>query len=846
MDNNEQGYNGQGYDPQSYDPQGDGQQNYDPQVYAQQTYDQRGYDQQVYAQQTYDQQGYDQQAYAQQTYDQRPYYQQGYDQQAYSQQEYDQQTYAQQGYDQQTYAQQGYYQQGYYQQGYDQQAYSQQGYDQQSYNQQDYDQQPSDQPEKAKDKAEKKPGGTSGNGGKSGSKKGLIIAIIAAVVVIAGTIAAILLLGGKKDKDKKDDEKTTAASTENNGTTETGTGAGTGTEATSGATTEATTEDVAELQEPNLLEDVYVFNMHITPPSGVESVGMDLYKDKDGNDIYKTLYYELRDGTELTYYNYIGMSISDIGIETAGLETKTVDGHTFYEYVENSYIYEMCDDGGHLYIIYFYSPSEGERKVLDDAIATTKIEDSAFGATLTPELPDLSYTQDPSLPFCGYAISLEEDAFGEVEEKTVIQVYGESFSKMDFSIVTTLYKNKKIEDVVYSLFTEYETVTIGDYSFNANKADDELGVYKYYTQHGDDVYLFKDGGSSGSRWYDRSDASKAAFEAFLPTVVFSNGTAVAVDIPETPDTPDTPEDNIDPELEGWLQSPNEQKDLSYVPEQPIFYEDENIKIEVKNITIITAGRNGHEYYEKPYVWDLTITNKTASDINWMRGYYIQMNHISGGSYIDFLWNDETVNNMTLKANESLDIKQTFSYGSDFMYLLSDPAYVNCMLVYSTDGPNIMKWVTYYPHGESAPADKDDRPDVSGLTPLIDRDGVRIYIVKGDVGYHDDAETQISFEGYIFNDRENPVWIGNEEDVTFALSDGTEAKKSSGTLGGGDVQPGCVQHLYISISATGDVHENYGEGLSFTIPFKCVEKNYETEEITEIFEDNLSYTSGPLD
>ena len=835
MDNNEQGYNGQGYDPQSYDPQGDGQQNYDQQVYAQQTYDQQGYDQQGYDQQVYAQQTYDQQPYYQQGYDQQAYYQQGYDQQAYSQQEYDTQTYAQQGYDQQ-----GYDQQGYDQQAYDQQAYYQQGYDQQSYNQQDYDQQPSDQPEKAKDKAEKKPGGTGGNGGKSGSKKGLIIAIIAAVVVIAGTVAAILLLGGKKDKDKKNEGKTTAASTEDTGAT--GTGTGTGTEDTSGDTTEGTTEDVVELQEPNLMEDEYVLNMHITPPSDVESVGMDLYKDKDGNEIYKSLYYELADGSEITYYNYIGKAITDIGIETAGLETKTVDGHTFYEYAENSYIYEMCDDGGQLYVIYFYPSSEGERKVLDDAIVTTKIEDSGSGATLTPELPDLSYTQDPSLPFCGYAISLEEDALGEVEEKTVIQVYGESFSKMDFSIVTTLYKNKKIEDVASALLTEYDLVTIGDYSFNANKADDELGVYKYYTQHGDDVYLFKDGGSSGSWWYERSDASKAAFEAFLPTVVFSNGTAVAVDIPETPDTPD---DTVDPELEGWLDPPNEQKEMSYVPEQPIFYEDDNIKIEVKNISIIAAGRNGHPYYEKPYVWDLTITNKTGTDINWLRGYYVQMNHISL-PYIDFLWDDDIVNNVTLKANESLDIKQKFYYGSDYMYLLSDPAYIKCMLVYSVDGPNQLKWVTYYPHGEGAAEDKDDRPDVSSLTPVFEKDGVRIYIVKGDVGYYDSDGTQVSFEGYIFNDREAPVWVGAEDDTKFTLSDGTEATKSSGGFVGSDIQPGCVQHFNLGFTATGDVHENYGEGMSFTIPFKCVEKNYETEEITEIFEDNLSYTSGPLD
>ena len=79
-----------------------------------------------------------------------------------------------------------------------------------------------------------------------------------------------------------------------------------------------------------------------------------------------------------------------------------------------------------------------------------------------------------------------------------------------------------------------------------------------------------------------------------------------------------------------------------------------------------------------------------------------------------------------------------------------------------------------------------------------------------------------------------------------MSDGAEATRSGGAIGGGDVQPGCVQHLYLGFTITGDVHENYGEGMSFTIPFKCVEKDYDTEQITQLFEDNLSYTSGPLD
>ena len=822
MDNNEQGNNGQDYNPQSYN--------------------QEGYDPQSYDQQTVDQQGYDQQAYYQQGSNQQVYYQQGYDQQGYDQQGYDQQAYNQQGYDQQAYYQQAYYQQGYDQQAYYQQQYSQQGYDQQT------TVNPMMQPEKMKEKAEKTPGGNAGNGGSgsdsSGKKKGLIIGIIAGVVVIVGVILAIILLGGKKDMDKKDDKGTTSATSEEGSTADTSTGTGTvTTENTGDSTTESTTEVVVTGEEPNLTGDEYVLNMHITPPTAYEGVGMDLYKDKDGNDVHKCLYFEFEDGSQLSYYNYTGYTINDLAVDVTGLQTTNIDGHAFYNYESSGTLYEICEEGGRLYVISYDPETEGERGPLDDAIANTKIESENKGMTTTDEIQDVSYTIDPSLPYCGSTISIWEDAAGVLDEKYVVLQFGRDLKDSDYSLVLGIFKNRKVEDMVSTLATDYEIQTIGENTYDANKPDDD-GVYRYYTQHGNDVYVFKDGGSTKSWYLERTDDSKAAFDMLMQSIVFANGPAVAAEIPDAPDQP--VEDDIDPDLEGWLPPPNEQKEMSYVPEQPIFYEDDSIKIEVKNVTLITPGRNGKPYYKKPYVWDLTITNKTGVDISWLRGYYVQLNHISYSSYIDFLWDDDNVYNVTLKANESLDIKQTFAYGNDLMYLLSDPAYVKCMLVYSLDGSNNMKWVTYYPHGDGAPNDKDDRPDTSTLTPVVNRDGVRIYIVKGDVGYYDADGTQVAFEGYVFNDRDKPIWIGNDEDVKFTLSDGAEATKSGGAIGGGDVQPGCVQHLYLGFTITGDVHENYGEGMSFTIPFKCVEKDYDTEQITQLFEDNLSYTSGPLD
>ena len=786
MGNNEQEYAGRGYDPQTYDPQ-----NYDPQGYAQQGYDP----------QTYDPQNYDPQGYVQQEYDPQTYDPQNYDSQGYAQQEYDQQTYAQQ-------------------------SYAQQSHDPQ-------------------EKASPKPSEGSGEATKKTKKKtGLIIGIIAGVVVIAGIIITILLLNKNDDK-KKGNNGTGKANIEGGTTSTSGsTSAGTG-DATDTAT-ESTTGEVEIVKEPNLLTDDHVLNMYYAPPSGIDKVTMNLYQDIDGNDLYKGMSYELEDGSEINYYNYAtGEGIKELGIDVAGLETVSIDGRSFYTYKSGDNIYEICEENGHLYVIYYNPANEGERGVLDDAIASIRFEDANGGLSLTPYIPDLSYTLDPSLPFCGYAMSLEEDSSGNVVKKILGFVYGKSFSEMSYSTAVTMYKNKKVDEVVYDLSTDYEIVTIGDYSFDANKDSDELGTYEYYTQHGDDVYMFKDGGVASSWLYERSDESRAAFEAFLSTIVFTSGTAVAAEIPDAPDQP--VDDTVDPDLRGWLPSPNEQKDMSYVPENPILYEDDNIKMEVKNITYITSGRNGHPYYENPYVWDLTITNKTGEDIYWMRGYYIQMNHISNRSDIDFLWDDETVNNVTLKANESLDIKQEFGYGSDYMYLLSDPAYVNFMLTYNLNGANNqIKWVTYYPHGEGAAEDKDDRPDTGNLTPVVDRDGLRIYIVKGAIGYSSDEYTQISFEGYIFNDRDKPVWIGNDEDVKFTLSDGTEASVTSGGFGGGDIQPGCVRYFNLTISVTGDVHEKYVDGISFTIPFKCAEKDYETEQTTQIFEDELSYTSGSLE
>ncbi len=669
-----------------------------------------------------------------------------------------------------------------------------------------------------------KPSGSSGSGGGSGKKKGLIIAIISAVVVIAGVVT-VLLLTNKKDKKKDNKEQaqvSTEATTDENGNTSTEVSSGdTETPTTEDQSTEAPTTEVTQVEtDPDIWNDHSVFNMTFpAPPEDYKYSSMRVIIDKDGIQHDKQVEYRTGSGNALSYYVIYGYKLADLGIDLAGLEKVDQAGHTFYIYQEHDDYYALTEDGDLIYVILYEPLIKGDDAPFRDALSQVAFTEGAENPKYSTTLYDLTYSIPDGLPFCGYAISISADKeTNKVTEKSLTLIFGKDTTSYDYSIIMNAYFDSTIDFQAGDL-SEYEIKAIGDNTFNAKLPDDDetYNSSTYFTQHGNDVYRIRDNGKQSSWLYERSDESAAAFDKFIETVGFSTGNGTAAEIPE------------------------KVKPVVSVPENPIFYEDDQIKLEITQTTYRPPEAK-QASYEYTYEMNYKVTNKTDKVISRVDVYDVVINHFCFSSNNDLVYYGNVY-----QIDPGQSIEGTLEWNDGEGGYLTDGQVIQAMVYYKFEGESTytQNKVTYYPHGDNV--DKNDTPDMSDKTPAFDKDGLKIYITREDIGYTG-SSTQVTFEGYIINESDKILVFRNPDGTVATLTAG-ENRTITNFSCYGDVHPGCVSTFHMTVSIDGDdVSADYADGMSLEIPYeiKYIDETTENGEYKDLSNGTFAYTSGPLE
>ena len=665
------------------------------------------------------------------------------------------------------------------------------------------------------------PAGNLTNGGapvgknSGGSRKGLIIGIISAIAVLCAALVVLLIIMNKKkdsgNEAASSEVTTQAAADVDNPVTEEAKTDETGGE----ITTEEATEETTVIADKNIWEDTSLYDMSFTIPQDYSKVTLKLVLDKDGKQLDKQLEYTAEDETKLSFSVIFNQSLSDLGIDTSDLTSVEHEGHTFYIYDEGSNYVAFAEEDSTLYVI-LYDPllaSDSSVDKLKEYLNTVTFSEDNPDIEYNYELPDILYDASAKKPPCGYGLQLKEDKQGEVLEKQVSLLYGNDPENYDSSLIIRMIKGTTIEKQVSDL-TEYEIKTVGDNDFNAKILKDEYTMNAYYTQYGDDVYLIKDGGESSGWGAEPTEESVAIFNEVIKTFKFTTGSGTAAEIPEL-------------------------KYQVYTPENPILIENDDVKIEITEASFYPC--ESRQAYEFAYRWKYKVTNKSSQDINWMEINDIQINHFTFSSYEDLLFSAD-IN--ALASGETAEGELGWLTGDDEYF--TDGKDISLTLYYKLGEESKTEKINYYPHGEEV--EQDDRPDFSNHNPILEQDNVRLYITKGEIGYTG-VGTQITFNGYFFNDDPDKILIIEENDEeTPALTSG-EIRDISMSFKAA-AHPECVSYFSFTIEIAGneDYSADYEGGISAEVPFilKYVDMSTEYGDIHELTRGTFSFASGALD
>ena len=181
--------------------------------------------------------------------------------------------------------------------------------------------------------------------------------------------------------------------------------------------------------------------------------------------------------------------------------------------------------------------------------------------------------------------------------------------------------------------------------------------------------------------------------------------------------------------------------MNYVPDNPIIFENEVLTIEIVNIHRYDPS----EYYpeDQRYRWDLKITN----------------NRKKGGIYVDFL--DMQYNNVVvggrhlnydspIESGQSIDVSFEWLEFIDNYALFGDAMSARFKLHVDDEEYNTLFEENVEFYSEGAENDKDSTPDLAGLTPFLEYEGLRFYITDTYI----DEYGYIEMEGFLINDSDN--------------------------------------------------------------------------------------------
>ena len=233
-------------------------------------------------------------------------------------------------------------------------------------------------------------------------------------------------------------------------------------------------------------------------------------------------------------------------------------------------------------------------------------------------------------------------------------------------------------------------------------------------------------------------------------------------------TNEVSEDTTEDVAKDVNHDPNNGED--YVPENPIIVDNEVFTVEITNIHHFHPEAEEYDYEERSYRWDMKITNnrkKGGIEVNAMdceyNGIIIGRKELNPDDAIapgesrevSFMWLDESDWLSDYSGfTDATSIKVYFTaIDEEFQFLIGED-------------------VEYYPYGEENAV--SDLPDLSGLTPLIDYNGLKFYLTcfyTKEEGFYE----SMPLKGFIIND----------SDVNYYLEDQWEDMTLNGVSTGGN-------------------------------------------------------------
>ena len=274
--------------------------------------------------------------------------------------------------------------------------------------------------------------------------------------------------------------------------------------------------------------------------------------------------------------------------------------------------------------------------------------------------------------------------------------------------------------------------------------------------------------------------------------------------------------------------------MNYVPDNPVIYENEVLTIEIVNIHRYDPGENYPE--DQRYRWDIKVTN----------------NRKKGEIYVDFLdiqYNNVVIGGRHFNDGSSIECGQSVNVSFDWLQFIDNYAYfgdamsIKFRLLVGDDDYNTLlnEQVEFY--AEGAEHDKSSVPDLTGLIPFLNYEGLKFFITDTYI----DEYGYIEMEGFLVNESDNYYALvacygdGNiyVNDVAFDRADRIQVDAPAHTTAyfqgwiSMDEEYGAENGFNISIPYSIYNADNGEELLpeqqySFSMPYKIIEGTTEID------------------
>ena len=264
-------------------------------------------------------------------------------------------------------------------------------------------------------------------------------------------------------------------------------------------------------------DDQDVLALHFTTPGTFESVERYCEVTTEGKLVEKDIVFNFADGESVGFAVMPGEKLAEM-TNVDNLEQYEINGFKVYRFDSGNDMMAFIQNGEDLYAVDRYLNTVDDGTILKEVLGGVSFTKSTTTTLDEAGFDELNYQLDDDHSVYKTATRISEDAEGNQTEKMVFWYYG-SDENTDFRFMINAYRNSTFEDILSKEDT-YEEKEINGIAYKVLVNTNGDPSYEYYTQHGNDVYMIRNSGTSNGWFVDRSEESYTCFEKFLNTVSF--------------------------------------------------------------------------------------------------------------------------------------------------------------------------------------------------------------------------------------------------------------------------------------------------------------------------------------